>query len=162
MTLSPHRRLLPHPESRCEKRLFPDRIRKKFLTFDYNHCSPTPLSRPEPCIDDHTMRPLGALALLSAAAALPQQIVLDPSESATRPYQQPDSSDPVDWPYRPLPWGEVNFIATTDMYVSSCCLLPACSVRLCSLPLLLACELTPTTGMQTRLVVGPSETRAEL
>lgn len=61
------------------------------------------------------MRSLGALALLTAAvAALPnphaahEQIVLNPA------YQQPDSSDPVDWPYRPLPWGEVNFIATTD------------------------------------------------
>lgn len=57
----------------------------------------------------------GVLACLSAVAALPnpqQQIVLDPAAAAF--FQQPDSSDPVDWPYRPLPWGEVNFIATTD------------------------------------------------
>ncbi|POY76504.1 calcineurin family phosphoesterase [Rhodotorula taiwanensis] len=30
--------------------------------------------------------------------------------------QQPDSSDPADWPYRDLPWGQVNFIATTDTH----------------------------------------------
>ncbi|GAA5873619.1 hypothetical protein JCM3774_004993 [Rhodotorula dairenensis] len=30
--------------------------------------------------------------------------------------QQPDSTDPTDWPYRPLPWGQVNFIATTDTH----------------------------------------------
>ena len=55
----------------------------------------------------------GVLPFLTAVAALPnpQQIVLDPAAAA---YQQPDSSDPVDWPYRPLPWGEVNFITTTD------------------------------------------------
>lgn len=55
------------------------------------------------------------MACLSAVAALPnpqQQIVLDPAAAAF--FQQPDSSDPVDWPYRALPWGEVNFIATTD------------------------------------------------
>ncbi|TKA54035.1 hypothetical protein B0A53_03317 [Rhodotorula sp. CCFEE 5036] len=59
----------------------------------------------------------GVVACLSAVAALPnpqQQIVLDPAAAAF--FQQPDSSDPVDWPYRALPWGEVNFIATTDTH----------------------------------------------
>ncbi|GAA5934821.1 Smn1p [Sporobolomyces koalae] len=30
--------------------------------------------------------------------------------------QQPDSSSPVDWPYRELPWGEVNVLSTTDTH----------------------------------------------
>lgn len=52
----------------------------------------------------------GVLPFLTAVAALPNpQIVINPAA-----FQQPDSSDPVDWPYRPLPWGEVNFITTTD------------------------------------------------
>ncbi|GAA6063865.1 hypothetical protein JCM10212_003556 [Sporobolomyces blumeae] len=30
--------------------------------------------------------------------------------------QQPDASPPVDQPYRPLPWGDVNIISTTDTH----------------------------------------------
>ncbi|GAA5953147.1 hypothetical protein JCM3765_007425 [Sporobolomyces pararoseus] len=30
--------------------------------------------------------------------------------------QQPDSSPPTDWPYRELPWGEVNVLSTTDTH----------------------------------------------
>ncbi|GAA6025510.1 hypothetical protein JCM8202_001976 [Rhodotorula sphaerocarpa] len=43
---------------------------------------------------------------------------LDASAPAAAPaiYQQPDSKDPRDWPDRPLPWGEVNFVATTDTH----------------------------------------------
>ncbi|GAA5903379.1 Smn1p [Sporobolomyces salmoneus] len=30
--------------------------------------------------------------------------------------QQPDSTSPTDWPYRELPWGEVNVLSTTDTH----------------------------------------------
>ncbi|GAA5864272.1 hypothetical protein JCM8547_001314 [Rhodosporidiobolus lusitaniae] len=32
------------------------------------------------------------------------------------PQQQPGSSDPQDWPYRELPWGDVNVVSTTDTH----------------------------------------------
>ena len=30
--------------------------------------------------------------------------------------QQPDGHDATNWPWRPLPWGEINFIHTTDTH----------------------------------------------
>lgn len=36
------------------------------------------------------------------------------AQDSTRLTQQPDSTSPTDWPYRELPWGEVNVISTTD------------------------------------------------
>ncbi|GAA5901874.1 hypothetical protein JCM5296_002096 [Sporobolomyces johnsonii] len=36
--------------------------------------------------------------------------------SDTTTLQQPGSTVPVDWPYRPLPWGDVNIISTTDTH----------------------------------------------
>ncbi|GJN93528.1 hypothetical protein Rhopal_006585-T1 [Rhodotorula paludigena] len=35
---------------------------------------------------------------------------------SSAPLQQPGSTTPSDWPYRPLPWGDVNVLATTDTH----------------------------------------------
>jgi len=52
-------------------------------------------------------------ALSSSALQLPFKaptLLEDPVKLT----QQPDSTSPTDWPYRELPWGEVNVISTTD------------------------------------------------
>lgn len=59
------------------------------------------------------------LSILTAytAAATALQIPFKPAsrpDPSIEPNQQPDSSPPTDWPYRELPWGEVNVISTTD------------------------------------------------
>ncbi|GAA5984914.1 hypothetical protein JCM10908_002448 [Rhodotorula pacifica] len=51
---------------------------------------------------------------VAALPQRPQQIPFTGARAGTA--QQPDSSDPLDWPYRPLPWGEVNILATTDTH----------------------------------------------
>ncbi|PYI10669.1 hypothetical protein BO78DRAFT_383078 [Aspergillus sclerotiicarbonarius CBS 121057] len=33
-----------------------------------------------------------------------------------RPLQQPDANNATNWPWRPLPWGEINFLHTTDTH----------------------------------------------
>ncbi|GAA6007091.1 hypothetical protein JCM10207_001503 [Rhodosporidiobolus poonsookiae] len=48
-----------------------------------------------------------SLLLLAASASARTQIPL---------LQQPDSSPPTDWPYRALPWGDVNVLSTTDTH----------------------------------------------
>lgn len=53
-----------------------------------------------------------------------------PHKQYERVTQQPDSSDPADWPYRDLPWGQVNFIATTDTCAASFCAGRAYTCRL--------------------------------
>ncbi|GAA5825830.1 hypothetical protein JCM11251_000017 [Rhodosporidiobolus azoricus] len=59
--------------------------------------------------------PLSLLPLLaSTASALQIPLARNPSSPST--FQQPDSSPPTDWPYRPLPWGEVNVLSTTDTH----------------------------------------------
>ncbi|GAA5876516.1 hypothetical protein JCM16303_003565 [Sporobolomyces ruberrimus] len=57
------------------------------------------------------------LAYTAAATAL--QIPFKPAsrpDPSIEPNQQPDSAPPTDWPYRELPWGEVNVISTTDTH----------------------------------------------
>ncbi|GAA5843361.1 hypothetical protein JCM9279_002078 [Rhodotorula babjevae] len=52
--------------------------------------------------------------LLALAAAV--QLPFPSSADTSRPLQQPDSIPPVDYPYRQLPWGDVNVLATTDTH----------------------------------------------
>ncbi|GAA5891579.1 hypothetical protein JCM6882_004515 [Rhodosporidiobolus microsporus] len=47
---------------------------------------------------------------------LPLAALLSHSAALQIPLQQPDASPPTDWPYRPLPWGEINVLATTDTH----------------------------------------------
>ncbi|GAA5938144.1 hypothetical protein JCM3775_005356 [Rhodotorula graminis] len=69
----------------------------------------------------HTVALAATLAtsspLVALAAAL--QLPFAPPSSladSSRALQQPDSTPPVDYPYRQLPWGEVNVLATTDTH----------------------------------------------
>ncbi|KWU42710.1 hypothetical protein RHOSPDRAFT_20722, partial [Rhodotorula sp. JG-1b] len=63
---------------------------------------------------------LSRFAVVAVAASAPEPEPDDDDDDdddgAAAGREQPDSSDPVDWPYRPLPWGEVNFITTTDTH----------------------------------------------
>ncbi|BGP19123.1 hypothetical protein JCM10213_005636 [Rhodosporidiobolus nylandii] len=61
------------------------------------------------------MRTLTLLALASTASAAALQLPFSRPPSLD-PLQQPDSSSPVDWPYRSLPWGDVNILSTTDTH----------------------------------------------
>ncbi|GAA5849619.1 hypothetical protein JCM5353_004409 [Sporobolomyces roseus] len=54
-------------------------------------------------------------ALPSSALQLPFKAP-NQAQDSTRLTQQPDSTSPTDWPYRELPWGEVNVISTTDTH----------------------------------------------
>jgi len=60
--------------------------------------------------------------LLALAAAV--QLPFDSSAPLAATLQQPDSTPPVDYPYRQLPWGEVNVLATTDTCVPPLSSLP--------------------------------------
>lgn len=57
-------------------------------------------------------RLLWSAALASAALAATTQ---HPLEYST--LQQPESTPPTQLPYRPLPWGELNVLHTTDTSV---------------------------------------------
>jgi hypothetical protein len=60
------------------------------------------------------------LYLLSCTCTVSAAVLQHPFLSTSLPVhanQQPDSSSPVDYPYRELPWGEVNILHTTDTYV---------------------------------------------
>lgn len=53
---------------------------------------------------------------LASAVTLFQAAAIQHPFTAS-PLQQPKSTSPTDWPYRPLPWGELNVLHTTDTYV---------------------------------------------
>ncbi|OJJ70260.1 hypothetical protein ASPBRDRAFT_156939 [Aspergillus brasiliensis CBS 101740] len=56
-------------------------------------------------------------ALLALPAALAQDHGSDRLKSPKiAPRMQPDSHNTTHWPTRPLPWGEINFIHTTDTH----------------------------------------------
>ncbi|GKZ28918.1 hypothetical protein AbraIFM66950_001876 [Aspergillus brasiliensis] len=56
-------------------------------------------------------------ALLALPAALAQDRDSDRLKSPKiAPRMQPDSHNTTHWPTRPLPWGEINFIHTTDTH----------------------------------------------
>ncbi|PYH92046.1 Ser/Thr protein phosphatase family protein [Aspergillus ellipticus CBS 707.79] len=57
------------------------------------------------------------LWLAALAAALPQDGQSDQQTSlVVAPQLQPDSHNTTYWPWRPLPWGEINFLHTTDSH----------------------------------------------
>ncbi|RAL02629.1 Ser/Thr protein phosphatase family protein [Aspergillus ibericus CBS 121593] len=53
-------------------------------------------------------------ALAIPALARPGQH--DRNAPIISPRQQPDANNATNWPWRPLPWGEVNFLHTTDTH----------------------------------------------
>jgi 2',3'-cyclic-nucleotide 2'-phosphodiesterase (5'-nucleotidase family) len=64
-----------------------------------------------------------AFSVLAWTAALAGPIAFAQSEESARaqaskiaPRMQPDSHNTTHWPTRPLPWGEINFIHTTDTH----------------------------------------------
>lgn len=73
----------------------------------------------------HTAALAATLATSSPLLALAAvQLPFDSSASLADTLQQPDSTPPVDYPYRQLPWGEVNVLATTDTCVPPLSSLP--------------------------------------
>lgn len=57
----------------------------------------------------------------TAALALPVVFAQDRESDRSKspkiaPRMQPDSHNTTHWPTRPLPWGEINFIHTTDTH----------------------------------------------
>ncbi|GAA5903580.1 hypothetical protein JCM8208_003630 [Rhodotorula glutinis] len=62
-----------------------------------------------------TLATSSPLLALAAAVQLPFHPPSTLADSS-RALQQPDSTPPVDYPYRQLPWGEVNVLATTDTH----------------------------------------------
>ncbi|PWY80855.1 hypothetical protein BO94DRAFT_602254 [Aspergillus sclerotioniger CBS 115572] len=60
-----------------------------------------------------------SLLLCAAATAIPalaQGAGRELERSPMRALQQPDGHNATNWPWRPLPWGEINFIHTTDSH----------------------------------------------
>ncbi|BGP26851.1 5'-Nucleotidase/apyrase family protein [Rhodotorula toruloides] len=59
-----------------------------------------------------------ALALACSAIQPPQLTFARDDPLGARTAQQPDAHPPTHahWPYRPLPWGELNILATTDTH----------------------------------------------
>lgn len=51
-------------------------------------------------------------AALASCASLSQAATQHALDYST--LQQPESTPPTDFPYRPLPWGELNVLHTTD------------------------------------------------
>jgi len=56
-------------------------------------------------------------AALASAVALTQAAAIQHPFKAAQ-FQQPDSTPPTEYPHRPLPWGEINVLHTTDTYVN--------------------------------------------
>ncbi|GAA6039301.1 hypothetical protein JCM8097_003252 [Rhodosporidiobolus ruineniae] len=56
------------------------------------------------------------LLCASTVSAASLQLLFLRSQPALAPLQQPDSAPPDAQPYRPLPWGEVNILSTTDTH----------------------------------------------